>query len=32
MKSFAMVEFTHDDIVRSDIVKEFIITVENLGY
>ena len=32
MKSFEMIEFTHDDIVRSDIVKEFIITSEKLGY
>lgn len=32
MKSFEMIEFTHDDIVRSDTVKEFIITVEKLGY
>ena len=32
MKSFAIVEFTHADIVRSGIVKEFIIAAENLGY
>ena len=28
MKSFAQVEFTHDDIVRSGLVKEFIIAHE----
>jgi phosphate starvation-inducible protein PhoH len=32
MKSFMTIEFTHDDIIRSKIVKEFIINVENLGY
>jgi phosphate starvation-inducible protein PhoH len=31
MLSFKTIEFTHDDIVRSSIVKEFIITSENLG-
>lgn len=29
MDSFAQVEFTHDDIVRSGLVKEFIIAHEN---
>lgn len=32
MSRFKVVEFTHDDILRSDIVKEFIITVENMGF
>lgn len=31
MKSFSHVEFTRNDIVRSDFVKEFIVTKENLG-
>ena len=30
MKDFARVNFTHKDIVRSDIVKDYIITKENL--
>lgn len=32
MSSFKTVEFTHDDIVRSATVKEFIIISETLGY
>jgi len=32
MKSFEIVEFDHDDILRSEIVKEFIIESENLNY
>jgi phosphate starvation-inducible PhoH-like protein len=31
MSSFSVVEFGHDDIIRSKIVKEFIITVEAMG-
>lgn len=31
MTSFSTIEFGHDDIIRSKIVKEFIITVENMG-
>ena len=31
MSSFSTVEFNHDDIIRSKIVKEFIITVESMG-
>jgi phosphate starvation-inducible protein PhoH and related proteins len=32
MNSFKTIEFTHEDIVRSDTVKEFIIISETLGY
>ena len=31
MSSFSTIEFGHNDIIRSEIVKEFIITVENMG-
>lgn len=31
MKSFDHIEFTHDDIVRSDIVKEYIITKDRMN-
>lgn len=31
MSSFGIVEFTHNDIIRSDVVKEFIITSESMG-
>jgi len=32
MKAFEIVEFDHNDILRSEIVKEFIIESENLNY
>lgn len=32
MGSFETVEFGHNDIIRSDLVKEFIIVSENLGF
>jgi phosphate starvation-inducible protein PhoH len=32
MKSFKTIEFTHNDILRSAIAKEFIIVSENMGY
>jgi phosphate starvation-inducible protein PhoH len=32
MKFFEIVEFGHNDIIRSEIVKEFIIKSENLNY
>lgn len=31
VKTFAMIEFTHDDIVRSDIVKSWIIATEQVA-
>ena len=31
MRSFSHVEFTHDDIVRSGLVKQYIITKDKLG-
>lgn len=32
MGSFAMVEFNYDDILRSDVVKEYIVARDELGY
>ena len=32
MESFHRVEFTRDDIVRSGLVKQYIIAKEDLGY
>jgi phosphate starvation-inducible protein PhoH len=31
MGSFGLVEFTHDDILRSDVVKEYIVARDTLG-
>lgn len=32
MSSFKTIEFSHSDIIRSEIVKEFIINAESLGF